>query len=146
MNFTELGNRLAKVNKDQILRDMIRFNDQELLDLNQKQLLSGYKGDGTQIGTYLPFTVEARRKKGLQTSFIDLFYEGNFQGKRRVEVRGLEWLITSDDWKKDFLEDKYGDSILELTKESKYRFMTEEGVTYITRRISSITGLKTKMA
>lgn len=146
LSFTELGNRFARVSKDRILSEMVKANEDLLVFKNQSQLLKGEKKDGVKIGTYLPYTVMKRIEKGRQTQFIDLFYEGNFQDGMFLEVRGMDYLIWSKDWKTDMLVDRYGETIFGLSQENKREFMTEKGISFIARSISKITGLKVKAA
>lgn len=146
MKPSELYNRLQNLDINHILAEMVEANEDYVVFLNQKQLLKGEKKDGSKIGTYRPYTIMRRMEKGRQTAFIDLFYEGDFQEGMFVEVRGLDFLLSSKDSKTDKLEDLYGENIFGLSAESKRMLMTEKGITFMARRISNLTGIKTKAA
>lgn len=144
MTFSELGKSLGNIKQDVVLRAMINDNKQTLIDANRRQLREGERKDGTQIGTYLPYTIQKRQERGLQTSYIDLYYEGGFYSRMYVETKGMTFLISSKDWKLDMLEDRYGEMILGISNENKKWFMEQHGMGYIAKYISWQTGLKLK--
>ena len=97
----------------------------KVIDLNHQQLLKGQRADGSSLGTYRPFTIAKRREKGRQTSFVDLFYEGDFQNKFDLRVSSDTYEIFSTDSKSDKLQDKYGDNIFGLQVENRLRAWNE---------------------
>lgn len=95
---------------------------QAIIDLNtQNQLFDkGIDSKGKSLGIYRPLTIEIRREKGLQTSHVQLFFEGEFYASFHINV-GLGYFeIDGNPIKPNMdLTERYGDDIFGLTDESK---------------------------
>ena len=71
INSLKNANKTIEVVTDEVMNE-------NLVDLVQGQMLDGENGEGQQIGTYAPTTIQARSRRGLQTNYIDLFFTGDF--------------------------------------------------------------------
>lgn len=77
--------------------DILFTKGQEAVKLNNAELLKGYNTDGKTIqkGYSKPYA-RKRKKKGLQTSFVDLYFTGKFQ-KSTKPVKVIEGLDMDSD-------------------------------------------------
>lgn len=94
--------------------DSIVDNKDDILDLNKAQMLVlGADSDGAQLGQYSPFSKEERKKKGLQTDYIDLRFTGEFQDKMSLnKIDDLSYEIDSTDPKwNDKLRPRWPDAL-----------------------------------
>jgi hypothetical protein len=76
----------------------------DILDLNKSQMLTlGVDSEGAQLGDYAPLSIQERKKKGLQTEFIDLRFNGHFQDSMNIkkEGKGFELNATDAKWNGD---------------------------------------------
>ncbi len=115
--------KFAKVSAVNAIED----KKEDITDLNKAQMLVlGVDNEGIQLGEYAPFTVQERQKKGLQTEFIDLRFEGDFQDGIVVNKIGdTEFDMTSTDSKwEDKLMSPFPDAI-GLTDESEDKLTNE---------------------
>lgn len=136
MKLSEFHNNLkSALPVSQLLKQVVQDFDQEITELNKSQLRSGKRKDNTSLGTYRPFTIEERLKRGLQVSFVDLRFTGAFQDNMKLVIKGNTFDFTSTDKKTDMLADKYGDLIFGLTQENKERFMREHGKEALVEKI-----------
>jgi len=55
-----------------VVMESLREDKKPLLDANREQLSKGVKTDNSAVGKYATSTIYQRRRKGLQTSFVDL--------------------------------------------------------------------------
>ena len=146
MSPDDLLNILDQLLGGELIRQLgLTLEDQKdkVLDLNRAQLLAGERSDGSEIGQYRPFTIAARQKKGLQTSHIDLRYEGDFQREMDLEVRGDEYVIYSHDFKNDKLVAEYGVQIFGLNPENLIRAWNEYLHDPVVRNLASRYNLST---
>jgi len=104
----------------------IVFNDSrikdEIIRLNTEEQLfrRGIDSDGKSLGTYSPFTVEIKKKKGQPTNRITLKDTGEFYDSFRVTANRVSITIDADPIKDDNnLFDDFGEEILGLTDESR---------------------------
>jgi hypothetical protein len=142
MKWSELHTRIKSLPKvESLLKQVVQDFDTEITDLNKEQLRRGKKKDGSSLGTYRPFTIQERLKKGLQVSFVDLKFTGAFQDSMKVVLKGNSFDFTSTDFKTDMLQDRYGEIIFGLTPENKVRFMREHGNGALVQKISNVTGI-----
>jgi len=101
----------------------LKQNESEILDLNKAQMLvAGIDSDGDQLGQYAPFTIQERSKKGLQTDYIDLRFDGDFQDKMELNPTGkTEVEFDSKDPKWDSDISKQWPDALGLTSDNEER-------------------------
>lgn len=146
MTLTEFANKLSSANLDtnDLAGVVLEERSNEATDLNRQQLLSGKKKDGSGMGTYRPFTVQERLRRGLQVQFVDLRFTGNWQGGLKFVRKGTTYDFESSDWKDGMLRDKYGETITGLSDDSKDEFMRSWGRRDLVHEISMRTGIGVK--
>ena len=80
----------------------IEENKDDILDLNKAQMIVlGVDSDNSKLGEYAPLSVQERKKKGLQTDYIDLRFTGDFQDSMTVKKEGKGFAIDATDGKWD---------------------------------------------
>ena len=60
-----------------MIQQVLQDNKKIMADLNRSQLSKGERTDGSKIGSYEESTIRYRRRKGKQTSFVDLKVSGD---------------------------------------------------------------------
>ena len=124
---TDLRDRVMKVNEDltsgKMIQKIIQEHEAEIIDMNaQEQLFeSGENSLGVSIASYAPYspiTVEIKRLKGQPTNRVTLRDEGDFESSFYLVISDKQFEIKASDWKTEGLVEKYGSSILGLTKEN----------------------------
>ncbi|MDR2511956.1 MAG: hypothetical protein LBC89_05810, partial [Bacteroidales bacterium] len=114
LNIKELASEVAEQRKEAI-------NNQIRIQLEQQHT----SGNNLKIGVYesKKYVRWKNKQPDISPFFnskdVDLFLTGAFQKKIRTSVNGDEYDITSDDKKTEFLKERYGSEILELSDESK---------------------------
>lgn len=124
---TDLRDRVVKVNEDltsgKMIQKIIQENEAAIIDMNaQEQLFeSGENSLGVSIASYAPYspiTIEIKRMKGQPTNRVTLRDEGDFESSFYLVISDKQFEIKASDWKTEELVEKYGSSILGLTKEN----------------------------
>lgn len=124
---TDLRDRVIKVNEDltsgKMIQKIIQEHEAEIIDMNaQEQLFeSGENSLGVSIASYAPYspiTIEIKRMKGQPTNRVTLRDEGDFESSFYLVISDKQFEIKASDWKTEELVEKYGSSILGLTKEN----------------------------
>jgi hypothetical protein len=122
---TDLRDRVVKVNEDltsgKMIQKIIQENEAAIIDMNaQEQLFeSGENSLGVSIASYAPYTpitIEIKRMKGQPTNRVTLRDEGDFESSFYLVISDKQFEIKASDWKTEELVEKYGSSILGLTK------------------------------
>lgn len=96
-----------------------------IIELNtQGQLFEGIDSLGVSLksigGSYAPFTIEEKKKKGQPTDRVTLFSTGKFYKTFEVNVFSKSFEIEADTIKGgEDLQDSWGDDLVGLTKESR---------------------------
>jgi len=131
-----LAQRIATMDEGIIFE--IVFNNplikNEVIRLNTKEQLfnKGIDSKGDSLGTYSPFTVEQKKKKGQRHENITLEDTGDFYKSFRVSVNKISITIDADPIKEDNnLFDDFGEDILGLTDESKQKLQEMAVIEYI---------------
>ena len=99
----------------------IKDNEEEIVNLQQDQLYSGERSDGSQITPfYSANTITIKRSKGRPINRVTLFDEGNFYRgiKTKFFANTHRLDIFSTDYKTKDLTDKYGQNIIGLNDEN----------------------------
>ena len=100
-----------------IINRAIVENQEEILDLNVAQLEIGQDSTGALLEKY-QYDSYAKMKKAMGSKAPegtpDLKLEGDFHEGFVLREDGSDFLITSEDSKKDRLRDKYGEDIFGL--------------------------------
>ena len=124
---TDLRDRAVKVNEDltsgKMIQKIIQENEAAIIDMNaQEQLFeSGENSLGVSIASYAPYspiTIEIKKMKGQPTNRVTLRDEGDFESSFYLVISDKQFEIKASDWKTEELVEKYGSSILGLTKEN----------------------------
>lgn len=124
---TDLRDRVMKVNEDltsgKMIQKIIKENEAAIIDMNaQEQLFeSGENSLGVSIASYAPYspiTIEIKKMKGQPTNRVTLRDEGDFESSFYLVISDKQFEIKASDWKTEELVEKYGSSILGLTKEN----------------------------
>ena len=124
---TDLRDRVVQVNEDltsgKMIQKIIQENEAAIIDMNaQEQLFeSGENSLGVSIASYAPYspiTIEIKKMKGQPTNRVTLRDEGDFESSFYLVISDKQFEIKASDWKTEELVEKYGNSILGLTKEN----------------------------
>lgn len=100
----------------------IKDNEQEIINLQQDQLYSGERSDGSQITPFYSANTQIiKRSKGQPFNRVTLYDEGDFyRGIRTKFFTNNQRLdVFSTDSKTKELTDKYGERIIGLNEENK---------------------------
>lgn len=122
------------------VKRFIKQNEKNIIKRNQAQLLSGQDSNGDEFGGYKSAShVKKRKKKGLQTSHIDLKFEGDFQKQMYVSFDGTGVKMGSKDKKEEILIHHWGEDIFGLNDENfdwlstkLFEYLTNDLKTYFT--------------
>lgn len=108
--------------------NIIRRNEQEILDLNREKQLydKGIDSNSRQLLAYKPFTIAIKRSKGEIYNRTTLLDTGDFYKGFKIKYNGLSnpFNIFSTDSKSSDLVEKYGD-IFGLTEQNE-RYLNYE--------------------
>lgn len=108
-------------NKDDLLLDLIKENEDFVVELNKSQLYNdGIRADGSQVEPrYSRLTITIKSRKGQPTNRVTLKDEGDFYDSFYLEFGSNSFVINARDSKTPSLKEKYNEEILGLTDESK---------------------------
>jgi hypothetical protein len=85
-------------------------SEQYIPDINRSQLRAGFDANGEELGSYAESTKVSRKRKGLQTDYIDLNYTGKSQeglNVSKVDDSKFE-LTTNPNWDEQRFPDAIG--------------------------------------
>ena len=105
----------------EIISDSLKENEESIIKLNQNQLLSGKRADGSDNNPYSKDTIRRRIKKGnpVKNNLITLYEYGDFYRSMLLKIDNKKFLITATDSKTEsILKNDYGKKVLGLTKDS----------------------------
>ena len=100
--------------QDQVILQIIKKWEKEILDLIREQLQQGIKPDGSRIGIYK--SKWYANMKG--HDYVDLFLTGDFYYGLWLDCDAFPVVVMSDDEKTTLIFERYGD-VLGLTDENK---------------------------
>ena len=124
---TDLLDRVVKVNEDltsgKMIQKIIQENEAAIIDMNAQEQLFEYGENslGVSIASYAPYapiTIAIKKLKGQPTNRVTLRDEGDFESSFYLVISDKQFEIKASDWKTEELVEKYGSSILGLTKEN----------------------------
>jgi hypothetical protein len=125
-NLKKLAARLKSITEEEQAQELAKIIDkyqEEVFNLNRKQLMEGVDSDGLSLGEYANEDY-ARMKKTLNPrGVIDLRLNGDFHGEFFL-VSEVPLIIWSYDGKTDFLVQRFGKKIFGLTEDNKKVFIT----------------------
>lgn len=121
--------RTLHVNKsdlNDIARQVIRYFQDEIIEMNQERLFTGRYTNNQPISPdYTKFTVDIKRGKGQPTDRVTLKDTGDFYESIYVSAGKDSFYAGATDPKTKALQEKYEDSdsiLLGLSEEQKDRF------------------------
>lgn len=127
---------VKKVDIDEEVRQTFYDTRDQLVDEQQKQIISGLRSDdkpifNVQTGSdeYSPGYAKKKGKK----KPIDLHLTGDFQGNIFIDVRDTEIIIDSADTKSGDLQKKYGGEVFGLNTPHKQAYIDLTKPVFITR-------------
>lgn len=104
---------------DQILIDLAKNRQRQIIKFNTDQLDSGQASDGSEVQpSYRPSTIERKKRKGQPYDRVTLKDEGDFHASFFVRFGSDEFEIEATDQKRVYLERKYGTDIYGLSPEN----------------------------
>lgn len=109
-----LAVNLSKIDLIAIAETAVQARPEIIAELNRDQLRKGETATGRTTGTY---SVRSKRDFG-KVDPVKLYDTGDFYKAIKADFNDKSFLIDDTDWKKDKLQDKYGEDILGLSKES----------------------------
>jgi hypothetical protein len=119
----------ALVNKridfNAILKRVLERHESDIQELNQEQLMSGKKSDGTSLSPYSPAYA---KRKGKPLTPKTLKDTGNFHEGIFSTFFEKSFTMQSENYKSDFLESNWTSKIFGLTRESIVKLLDEKGV------------------
>jgi len=103
--------RLPKSEMNTIAQEVVRFHQDDLIEMNQQQLAAGQYASGEPITpAYAPYTVKVKREKGQPTDRVTLHDTGAFYESIYVGAQKSGYYMYASDIKTKELEEKYTDS------------------------------------
>lgn len=100
----------------------IKDKEEDIINLQQDQLYSGERADGSKIEPYYkPFTIQRKQERGQPTNRVTLFDHGNYYRGFNIKYFGTQSKIDifNTDSKATDLSDKYGKNIVGLNPENQ---------------------------
>jgi len=119
-----IADRIQKLKKfrvelDQVILDLVRNQEQKVIEMNTDQLMSGIDGNGKQIAPpYAISTIVRKKRKGQPYGRVTLRDQGDFHSSFGVEYMGDEFQIINDDPKAVYLIRRYGEDVYGLTQDN----------------------------
>ncbi len=112
--------------RDQILLDLVKDRERQIIQMNKEQLKSGTTGQGSEITpAYRPSTIERKKRRGQPYDRVTLEDEGDFHASFFVNYGDDFFELDSDDQKRVYLERKYGEKIYGLNVENLGRLIND---------------------
>jgi len=97
-----------EANHDAFIIELIKELEEVVLQLNKNQLKEqGVDSEGHELGEYRPLTISIRSAYGLQTDYIDLSFEGDYQDSFAIEYGQTEFTIIATDPKTETIEKRF---------------------------------------
>lgn len=105
-----------------VLRSIVKQNESKIIGLVRTRLYQkGIDGSGKEITpTYAKSTIEAKKEKRQITSHVTLRDTGLFYKGFYLELEKYNLILNSSDSKTSSLVSKYGEEILQFTKDEQF--------------------------
>lgn len=105
--------------REQILMNLVKDHNNEVLQMNVDQLFSGIDADGKAISpAYAASTIKAKKRKGDPYNRVTTRDEGNHHESIFSTYRSDEFELDAADPVKKYLVRKYGEKLYGLTEEN----------------------------
>lgn len=127
----------------QIMKD----NEQDVVELNRQQLLEGVNRENDGVGEYRsPSYALMKERMNPRAGFgnVDLKLSGSFYDNFHLAIDSTEYAIFSTDWKTNKLMGKYGVEIFGLSPESRLKLWRDVVKDKLVESLASHTGCTTK--
>lgn len=125
---TEIKDRFQRIltNFASIIIDTYKDTERKAATLQRIQLSKGEKADGSQIGEYSDGWAAVRKRKRLQTDYVDLRFSGKlWDGIKFMTITEQFAEINSSEFEKVIkMENKYGE-FLGLSEENTTKYARE---------------------
>lgn len=123
--------------------EIMKENEQDVVELNRQQLLQGLTAENDLVGEYrsVGYAIQKERmnpKAGFGN--VDLKFTGEFYTGFSLIIDGNQYLIFSVNWKTNKLVKKYGDGIFGLNDESRRKLWTDIVRQKLIHKLASHTG------
>lgn len=107
------------MNLNAIKAEAVNKNDKELVQVNRNQMRDGRMGNGV-MPDYSPYSQTLKDRSNYRALWprMDLFDEGDFQGKMFMELTSKSVLFDSRDSKTSDLVRRFSEEIFELDNKS----------------------------
>lgn len=121
--FAERLNTFKNSKAVEIIYQVIKDNEDDVIDLNIDQMEEGIDSEGELIRpAYSPMTISIKKKKGQPYKIVTLKDKGDFHESVFLIYTGDSIKFTADDSKTKKLRGKYGQVIFGLNKSSLRKF------------------------
>jgi hypothetical protein len=138
----ELLNAMQQVSVLAVAEQSVSQTIDVIPDFNATQLAQGLRADGSRIlPDYKPLTIEIKKLKGQETSFVNLKDTGAHYRKLYADLKGDVIEYGSRDEKSDALQKKYG-RIYGLNSDSQDEYVEGFLRPSWQNNYASLTGLK----
>ena len=122
-SIAQLNRKLAGIEAKvrAIVVSSIKRHEKQIVKRNQDQLKKGKDANTDQLGNYKDRKwIAKRKKKGLQTKYVDLKFSGDFQKSMfvRFDSVGISLGLDATDKKKGLLIHHWGEDILGLNDQN----------------------------
>lgn len=118
--------RLTRAELNDIGRSVVRYFQDEIIEMNQERLFTGRYVEGHRIEPeYTQLTEEEKRKKGQPFDRVTLKDTGDYYESFYVQASASQFYTGARDEKSESLSEKYEDadsSLLGLSEAQKDRF------------------------
>lgn len=110
-----LATNLNKIDLIAITETALQARPDIIAELNRDQLRKGETSSGASLPPYSAVSVN---KFGKPPGAIKLYDTGDFYKAIKPEFAQTSFVIDDTDWKKDVLQERYGDDILGLSQDN----------------------------
>ena len=121
-------NRFESFDRVTTTAQIMKEDEQAVVELNRQQLLHGFKSDGDLVGEYRSpaYALMKERMNPLAgLGLVDLRLTGDFFRGFQLAIDSTEYAIFSTDWKTNKLMDKYSEDIFGLTRDSQFELWSK---------------------
>lgn len=123
--------------------EIMKDNEQDVVELNRQQLLKGLTADNDVVGDYrsMGYALMKERMNPLAGfGNVDLKFTGEFYTGFTLIIDGNQYVIFSVNWKTNKLVKKYGDGIFGLNAESRQKLWSDIVRHKLIQKLASHTG------
>jgi hypothetical protein len=134
-----------KLNLAKAAMQVVKDNDEKILNLNRKQLFTGLNSQGQRIGRYRNnnYAIEKhKRNAAAGLGNVDLFDTGELFKKMKLTIiDNHSFDLNSKDVKAPDLQNKYGPTIFGINEQSRKEMIDRFFQSDLRKKINEITNL-----